>query len=330
MASISALRRLAERSTESPHDGDYQITARVGSAFFAKSKQGLFALLIPLPDRGSSVGRSGGGFTLRVANEVAFRHEGQYWTQAAAILECTENAVADTFLALVVDLSNRLSSTNAPITWRQLLAWMEEWQLLLSRRVLLAPEAQLGLWAELLVMLLGASTDALFAAWRGPEDDAVDFFLDGKGLEVKASRHRGTHHVSQSQAIRPRGDYPSYFLSMWVSSEPVGGVSLAEIVRALTDRLPDPSAFLKQLSRTGYSAQDEQQYMTRFTLLESPHWFDAEDIPRVRSADSGVSRLRYLATLDLDSAIHGALAQSLWHHFCGIEHCPTNLRERLA
>lgn len=325
---VSAIRQVAEHAVPpSPEEPcDYRIAARLGQAFLAKNKQGSLALLVPLASDGGSVGRSGGGFTLRAAHEVAFDHNDRIWNQSAAVLECTDDRVSTTFLALVADLANCLSITAGEATWHQILLWMEEWQLLLGRRKILSPEAQLGLWGELLVMSFAPAADVLFAAWRGPEEDTVDFFHDGRGLEVKASKHRCVHHVSQTQVPKPRGEFPSHFLSLWVSVEPVRGVSLAEIIDRLVDRLPDPGAFLKYVSRTGYSLDDREEYMTRFLLLEPPRWFNAEDVPRIRAADSGVSQIRYVVALDTDLSLDESQAQFLCRHFFGVDRQPTDIK----
>ena len=332
LVALSTLRALAARSVP-PLPGeqtDYRIAARLGAAFLARDKRGSLALLVPMPTAGGSVGRSGGGFTLRAAPGVEFNHDGRSWRQPAAILECTDSSVVDTFLALAADLSNRLASDIGSINWPQILLWMEEWQALLSRRAVLSPEAQLGLWGELLLILLAEDADALFTAWRGPDEDTVDFFVNGVALEVKTSRHQCVHHVSQSQVTKPRGDFPSHFLSLWASTEPVRGVSLVEVVDRLTNRLRDSAAFLKYIARTGYSPRDREEYLTRFLLLGTPRWFNAEDIPRVRAADPGISQLRYLAALDMDLTESDDEARRLWRHFCGREQPPGDLRAALT
>jgi Putative PD-(D/E)XK family member, (DUF4420) len=298
---------------------DYRIAAPVGPAFLARGRSSTVTLLIPLAAASGAVARSGGGFTLTSAPRVAFDHGGRRWEQSAAILECTQEKLADAFLVLVTDVARRLPSSAEEITWPKIISWVEEWQALLSRRTTLSVEEQLGLWGELWLMSQAKDADRLFAAWRGPEADAVDFFHDGAALEVKVSRRAHVHHVSQSQVDAPRGEYVAYFLSMWVGVEQVRGVSLAELVDKLLHRVSDPAAFLKQLARVGYSLQDREAYATRFVVLEPPRWFHAEDIPRVRSFDEGISLLRYIVTLDADARLDDEHALDLWRHFCEVE-----------
>ena len=326
--SIPSLREaVANAATPlSNEDDDYRIATTLGAAFLGRSRLGAATLLIPLEQAGGSVGRSGGGFALSSASRVAFVHGGRRWEQAAAILECTDGNLADTFFVLVTDFSRRIISSSENLTWAKILAWVEEWQTLLGRRLALSAEEQLGLWGELWVMSRAKDANQLFASWRGPEREPMDFFHDGVGLEVKVSRRALVHHVSQTQAHAPRGQYASHFLSIWVGVEPIRGTSLAEMVESLLNRLSDPGAFLRQLALVGYSPQDRDEYTTRFVPLEDPRWFRAEDIPRVLSMDDGISNLRYVVTLDVDTCLDRAQAVRLWRHFCGVESSADNER----
>ena len=100
-------------------------------------------MLIPLDFAPVTVGRRGGGFSLTPAPRVAFEHAGRRWEQAAATLECTESNLVDAFFVLVVDIARRLAAAGE-ISWPTILAWVEEWQMLLARRAALTAEQQLG------------------------------------------------------------------------------------------------------------------------------------------------------------------------------------------
>lgn len=307
---------LAAIGTPSADDAnDYRIATSVGPAFLARARSGAPTLLIPLDFAPVTVGRRGGGFSLTPAPRVAFEHAGRRWEQAAATLECTESNLVDAFFVLVVDIARRLAAAGE-ISWPTILAWVEEWQMLLARRAALTAEQQLGLWGELWVISKAANPDPLVTAWRGPEGEAVDFFFDGVALEVKVSRRAHVHHVSQRQIDLPVGAHKAYLLSVWVGIEPVRGISLAELVEAALARVSDAPALLKQIALLGYSPLDRDQYATRFTPLETPLWFRAEDVPRVRAIDPGISQVRYVVTLDIDRSIASEVASGLWRHFC--------------
>jgi hypothetical protein len=113
--------------------------------------------------------------------------------------------------------------------------------------------------------------------------------------------------------------WAAYLLSVWVGIEPVRGISLAELVDAALARVSDAPALLKQIALLGYSPLDRDQYATRFTPLETPFWFRAEDVPRVRAIDPGISQVRYVVALDIDRSLAGEIASGLWRHFCQVE-----------
>ena len=298
---------------------DYRIATNIGPAFLARARSGEPTLLIPLAVAPMTVGRRGGGFSLTPAERVAFEFAGRRWEQAAATLACTDSALVDAFLVLVVDSATRFNSITGAPTWPDLLAWVEEWQSLLGRRAVLTGERELGLWGELWVISNAADPDSLVAGWRGPDQEAVDFFFDGVGLEVKVSRRAHQHYVSQRQLDLPLGTHDVYLLSVWVGVEPVRGISLTGLVDELLSRVSDAPALLKRIALLGYTPLDRDQYTTRFVPLEAPRWFRAEDVPRVRAIDPGISQLRYLVSLEIDKAVAPESTGALWRHFCQTE-----------
>lgn len=315
------LRRALEavQAPRSDSMDNYTIAASLGAGYLARGRSGAPAFLVPLSVPPGLVGRRGGGFALSPAACVAFCYGERRWQQAAAALECTEVALIDTFLVLVLDLAKGLETSRVDASWPTILKWVEEWQTLLGRRPALTTEQQLGLWGELWVVSKAAEPDLLVAAWRGPDRDAVDFFVDGTGLEIKVSRHAHVHHVSPRQVEAPVGEYDAYLLSLWVAPEPVRGISLTELVDSVMARVSDPVALLKQTALLGYSPQDSAQYDTRYLLLEPPLWFRAADVPRIRVVDPGISQIRYMVTLDPDKCLDERLCRDLWRHFCQVE-----------
>lgn len=319
-ATASLRRAIASVSGPSLTDSnDYRIATAIGEAFLARGRTGIPTLLVPLENVPVAAGRRGGGFVLSPAARVAFEFDGRTWEQSAATFECTDPQLIDAFLVLVVDVTRRLGSARGPTTWQALVEWVEEWQTLLARRSVLTTEQQLGLWGELWVIANAENVDALIAAWRGPEREATDFFLNGLGLEVKASRQAHVHHISQRQIDEPLGAHQAYVLSIWAGIDPARGLSLTELIDSMLARVADPPALLKTVAAVGYAPVDREQYSTRFVPLETPRWFRAEDIPRVRAADVGVAHLRYVVTLDVERAVSEEATTALWRHFCGKE-----------
>lgn len=318
----SALKNAFESvDAPSPDDeDDYAIARSAGCGYLALARSGAPTFLVPLSaTAGVGVGRSGGGFSLRSASRVAFRYDARKWDQAAAALECTDTELMDTFCVLVLDLIKRLDASPLEVTWSKILAWLDEWQALLGRRGGLTTEQQLGLWGELWLVSRAAHADRLVEAWRGPDRDAVDFFLDGIGLEVKVSRNAHVHYVSQRQVDLPVGQNAAYLLSLWVAPEPVRGVSLAQLVDLLLATVSDSARFLKHVALLGYSLIDREQYTTRYVALDAPLWFQVADVPRVRAADSGISQIRYVVTLNPDKCVGEEIERNLWRHLCEVD-----------
>ncbi|MGE3401666.1 MAG: PD-(D/E)XK motif protein [Vicinamibacterales bacterium] len=317
-ASASWKRAIEGVSGPSPTDSDdYRIATAIGTTFLARGRKGTPTLLIPLENVPAVPGRRGGGFALGPAERVAFQFNGRVWEQAAATFECTEPHLIDTFLVLVQDLTRRLASNLGLLTWQTLVEWVEEWQTLLARRRLLTLEQQIGLWAELWVIAQASDPDALLQGWRGPEQEATDFFLDGIGLEVKASRHAHVHYVSQRQVDGPVGVNQAFVLSIWAGIDPARGTSLSELIDFVVARVADPPVLLRRITTLGYAPLDRESYIARFVPLEPPRWFSVQDIPRVRVVDPGVSQLRYLVRLDVGHALTEEASTELWRHFCG-------------
>src|SRR5262249_2258500 len=121
-----AMAAVAAPSADEPDD--YRIATSIGPAFLARGRSGAPTLLVPLDGVPVAVGRRGGGFSLSPVTRVAFEYAGRRWEQAAAALECTESALVDAFLVLVLDVCRRLSSAVSGTTWQTILAWVEEWQ----------------------------------------------------------------------------------------------------------------------------------------------------------------------------------------------------------
>ena len=317
MDAVAGLRRAFEMVSppSSAAEEDYRIAASIGCAYLARSRSGTATVLIPLTSETAAIGRRGGGFALSPASIVAFNYEGRRWHQPAACLECTDLALTDTFFVLVLDLVKRFETMDPTKRWPATLEWLEEWQSLLARRSLMTTEQQLGLWGELWFIAQSSNVDVLLSAWRGPDSDAFDFFVDEVGIELKVSRRPHVHHVSQRQVQAPAGDKQAYLLSIWVTPDPMKGVSLAELIDRLVAILEDPPSFLKKISMLGLSMHDRDQYDTRYVMLEEPRWFRAEDVPRIRVLDDGISDLRFVVTLDPDSSLPKSAAHDLWRRF---------------
>jgi hypothetical protein len=239
-------------------------------------------------------------------------HQGKEWDAAAAALLCTDPDLIDTFAVLADDV---LTRTRSAFTWQAILAVVEEWQTLLMPRGRATKEVELGIWGELWFVENSRDVGRALLGWRGPDGDATDFFQDGIAVEVKASRTRRQHFVSQAQVETPVGLHEAWLLSLWVKADPGSALTVPWIADSIVAKAPDQAEALRRMAQAGYSPGDRREYTSAFALLSEPEWFALADVPRVRAADPGISQLRYRIALDEARRANAVTAGQLWHHF---------------
>ncbi len=130
--------------------------------------------------------------------------------------------------------------------------------------------------------------------------DAWDQDGAGAADTVKTASRPFVHHVSHGQ-VELDG---AYFLSL-CAEEGEDGETVSDLVQEVLRRLPDPSVFYAGLTRVGCSLQTLELSKARRVMLTAPALFRAEDVPRVREIDSGVSSVRYTVTLEAGRALRG-------------------------
>jgi len=195
----------------------------------AISRRGFPALLIPVPHVGSDATRLTHGLAFWAASNVEFIHGTERRQCPAAVVECRDATLLQTFSALVCAVVARLDGGRRP-TWASVSSLLLEWESLLGWRQLLTRESERGLRGELWAIAPTSRTPTMVEAWRGPEAERVDFFLGDLGVEVKVGRQARVHMVSQAQVDEPLGDVPVVFMSMHVMIEPMRGLSVPDLV----------------------------------------------------------------------------------------------------
>jgi hypothetical protein len=268
----------------------------------AIGRQGVRALLVPVSEPPPGVVRMNHGVTLRSAPTTEFRAPTGAWTEAAAILECRDDRLMKSFAAMVSAVVARLATDKAP-TWQAIVTLYAEWERLFGRRELLGSDSELGLWGELWVV--STSTRDLSDGWLGPDGESIDVVVDATGFEVKTGRRPDTHIISQSQIDAPLGAAPVFLVSIHVVPDPLRGCTLPELVRRAASKTANLAAFEEKLAGVGYSRDDDEVYVRRFAVAEQPRFYAAASVPRVLSADPGVSNLRYRVDLDPTAAATG-------------------------
>lgn len=311
---VDAILATFGRSSTPGIAADYAILSVEGPpprhAHFARSRLGAPALLIPLSRAAPETSRVTHGLTLKAVNQLELARGDLRWTEPTAVLECRDPELLNAFAPLAAAILARLDSDDKP-AWERVVALFVEWERLLGRRTVLTGESELGLWGELWLLGRTSNPDDLLAAWRGPEAEHVDFFIGGRGFEVKTSRRPGVHMLSQAQVEQPLGDAAVVLVSLCVVPDPLRGRSLAELVVKAAARIIDMATFEEKLASVGYSRVDEDAYRRRFALVEAPAFYPRERLPRIRSADPGVSLIRYQAELARETALSGSVLDTL-------------------
>jgi hypothetical protein len=313
-ATAAAVRACFDVESEPEPGADYVLIQEFDGAYAARSRDSLPALLVPLSGVPSgAIGRSTEGLELNAHYSTRFHLDGKSWESSAAGLVCRNPDLLDSFAVLVTDV---LAKTDGARTWAGILSAVEKWLSLLMPKGRPSAEAELGLWGELWFLSRRESVGQLLSGWLGPDRDSTDFFFDGIGVEIKASRNRYRHFVSQTQVDAPLGDLQTWLLSIWVKGAAgEAGSTVPVLVDRILQQAPEQAEALQRILRAGYSPADRKAYTSTFVVLEEPAWFPSATVPRVRSADPGVSCLRYQVDLDPVWRADVTKANSLWHHF---------------
>jgi hypothetical protein len=298
-------------------DADYALLRGIASAYAACTRNGEQALVIPLSILPlGAVGKRTAGCELLAHPKIRVDRDGSTWECPAAALICHDLALLGAFSVLVGDVIAKIGDQP---TWSGIGHAVDEWLTLLAPRGAPSVESELGLWGELWFLTRASNLTQLLQGWRGPDGDNLDFFLDGVGAEIKTSRGRYRHYCSQSQVGAAAGNFPSWFLSIWVKPDAVGskGTTVPVMIDQLLSHVPDPAEALRRLARAGYSVADRASYGQNLVVLEEPGWFASTKVPQVRLVDPGVSQLRYQVELHEALRAHAVEADHLWNHFHG-------------
>lgn len=307
---LSTLRR-CWATPVSKVETDYELLDRIGFGFAARSRAGLPALVLPLPVP-SAIGRRAAGCELRAHGALHYRFDGEEWTGPAAILECADPELVDSFAVLASDVEAR---AEADPTWQAVLGLVEEWQALLAPRGTPTAESELGLWGELWFLSQSIDVDRALASWRGPDRDSSDFFVDGIAAEVKTSRLRRQHHVSLVQVDPGIVSFESWLVSLWVKVDPAATLTVFALASDIMDRASDRADAMRRIARAGFTLNDRREFVTGYVLASEPEWYPVDAVPRVRVADPGVSQLRYRVLLDESRRASADIVDRLRTHF---------------
>jgi hypothetical protein len=303
----------------------FSLRCEILGAFLSDSSDGRPALVVPVVDGRMPLDRASGDVILSFRQGGSFEVSGSAFQSDAAIIECSNAALGRTFDVLADDIAKTLTASVQRPTPQEVSRAVARWEELLRGKRQFSREDEIGLWGEIWMLLQLPDTELAVAAWRGPDAEYVDFVGGGVGVECKTGARRLQHFVSQEQVTRPLGDLDVYVLSLWVDQDMTAGESLPEMIAKVDTRLIDPRPFEEKLLATGYSRTDAHRYGLKLRLLEPPLLLPSSAVPRVRSADPGVSHIRFLAALPEEAALAAAPALETMMR---LSHAPPNEGEQ--
>lgn len=204
------------------------------------------------------------------------------------------------------------------------------WQSILATRVRMSPQAEVGLFGELLVVraLLETAT-AGATAWRGGLSEEHDFGFGDADVEAKTTsvdkRHHWIHGLAQ---LVQTGDTPLWLLSVQITR---GGEAQGQTLPELIDQLltttsgVDRERIAQNLAAVGWHDDQRDLFGERWRLRSAPHPFRVDvGFPRLTPtllSDAGVDigALRQVS-YEIDLSGHepspdppGALAKIVHH-----------------
>jgi hypothetical protein len=306
-------RRAAQTSAE------HKLTEEVSGSFFGISPSGHQVMVIPTTAERAPLDRATGSVTISFQGKVLFELRKTKFEAPAVILTCLNDGLAPTFRVLAREIAIKADAKMSRPAARLVSRLFGSWEELLRRRRSLSHEEETGLWGELWFLLRAPNVDRAIAVWRGPSGEPIDFVGGGIGVECKTTMRKLEHHFSQNQLERALGDLPIYVLSLWVDRDEVSGRTLIEMINDVAKVCGDPPALERLLLQVGYSREDAPLYGHKLRALEAPLWFEQAAIPRVRSADAGVSSIRFLASLDESRALSPERGIAVLAQLCGEE-----------
>lgn len=152
----------------------------------------------------------------------------------------------------------------------------------LAPRSGLSESDQIGLYGELLVLrhlVKAVGPESAVATWLGPSDEEHDFAFEDTDLEVKTtSGERRRHWISSATQLTPTEGKGLFLLSIQITGAGDHGMALPDLVNELAAQLGRQSrAFMAELERGGYLAEDAELYPKRWTLRTQPAAFAVDD-----------------------------------------------------
>ncbi len=249
-----------------------------------------------------------GGFEVNLEPETP----GSPLSKMNIFIQLTESRFREVFYSLCDDVCSVLTNeTSEADAASKIHSRLIKWQSFLKQHQAdgLSPEAQVGLFGELLVLrdlfLPVLEANQVVPAWRGCKKAQQDFQFADRALEVKTSRATILDRVSISsvQQLDEDGMAPLVLSVVHVHANETAGETLPEMVKSLRAVLRDDVLDLldEGLVEVGYLDEHEKKYeKTRYQLNGVIHHEVKDGFPRLlrKNLPDGVKKVRYEISLD--------------------------------
>lgn len=205
-----------------------------------------------------------------------------------------------------------------------ILETVAQWRAVLAARTRLSPEAEVGVFGELLVLdaVRKIYGDAGLDSWRATAGEEHDFGLPDLDVEVKTTAsERRTHWISGLRQMVPTNNRPLVVLSLQVTRGGSVGRTLPQLIRDVRTNIGDALRFDEKLALVGWDPADADLYPDRWSLRGRPACFSvAGDFPRLTPdlvarlpvEDAQIVEIHYRIDLehrDDDATPHPGLAE---------------------
>lgn len=163
---------------------------------------------------------------------------------------------------------------------------LKTWESILSTRTRLSPEAEIGLFGELLVVraLLETGTGGA-TAWRGGFGEEHDFGFSDADVEAKTtSGEKRRHWIHGLTQLVATGDTPLWLLSVQVTRGGDQGETLPELIDQISSMADEHgrSRIEANLAEIGWSDEQRDLFDERWRLRSTPLALRVDtDFPRL-------------------------------------------------
>ena len=266
----------------------------VANAFISAVARGAPAVVFVLSDSPGPLELNLEAFKLRVYPAARLSVNRRVRVAPIAVVELPDSSRWRLCSYLMSEMVDKLESDPKALeTSRSIQDHIDDWRRSLAAIRGLSAQEVVGLWGELEILSRLPIPDRGVERWHGPEAGTFDFGGNHVLVEAKTSTVGHSHIFSWDQ-VRPPGTAELWVASLRIRDDPATGATVTEMADRVGAKMSSRALLNHKLMRLGLdpTAVREERYS-----LEDAKLVAAVDVPSVRSADPGVSSVRFTADL---------------------------------